>query len=152
MRAVRTALRGGLAGRRLQALVIGLVLLASATAATLAAGLITASNAPFDYAFAAQHGADATVTVSARRASTGELAATARLAGVTAVAGPFAQTTVTATAAVPDSPGVVFQAFTLAGRSSPGGPVDDIVLSAGHWPTAPGRSLSPAISAIQEPG
>ena len=139
MRAVRTALRGGLAGRRLQALVIGLVLMASAAAATLAAGLIVASNAPFDHAFAVQHGADAAVTVNARKATAGELAATGRLADVTAAAGPFAQATVAATAAVPDTPGVVFQAFTLAGRSSPGGPVDDIVLSAGHWPTGPGQ-------------
>jgi putative ABC transport system permease protein len=34
---------------------------------------------------------------------------------------------------------VVFQAFTVAGRSSPGGPVDDIVLTAGHWPTGAGQ-------------
>jgi putative ABC transport system permease protein len=139
VRAVRTALRGGLAGRRLQALAIGLVLLASAAASTLAAGLIADSNAPFDHAFAAQHGADATLTVNARKASAAVLAATGRLAGVTAAAGPFAQATVTATAAVPNTPGIVFQAFTLAGRASPGGPVDDIVLSAGHWPTGPGQ-------------
>ena len=58
---------------------------------------------------------------------------------MTAAAGPFAQAAVTAAAAVPDTPGVVFQAFTLAGRSSPGGPVDDVVLSAGHWPTGLGQ-------------
>jgi putative ABC transport system permease protein len=139
MRALRTALRGGLAGRRVQALAIGLVLLASAAASTLAAGLVAASNAPFDHAFAAQHGADAALTVNAAKASAGELAATARLTGVTAAAGPFAEATVTASAAIPDTPGVVFQAFTLAGRSSPGGPVDDIVLTAGHWPTGTGQ-------------
>jgi putative ABC transport system permease protein len=139
VRAVRTALRGGLAGRRVQALAIGLVLLASAAASTLAAGLLAASNAPFDHAFAAQHGADAALAVNAAKASSGELAATARLAGVTAAAGPFAEATVTASAAIPDTPGVVFQAFTLAGRSSPGGPVDDIVLTAGHWPTGAGQ-------------
>jgi len=139
MRAIRTALRGGLAGRRVQALAIGLVLLASAAASTLAAGLLAASNAPFDRAFAAQHGADAALTVNAAKASAGELAATARLFGVTAAAGPFAEATVTASAAVPDTPGVVFQAFTLAGRSSPGGPVDDIMLTAGHWPTGTGQ-------------
>ena len=139
MRAVRTALRGGLAGRRVQALAIGLVLLASAAASTLAAGLLAASNAPFDHAFAAQHGADAALTVNAAKASARKLAATARLAGVTASAGPFTAATVTASAAIPDTPGVVFQAFTLAGRSSPGGPVDDIVLTAGHWPTGTGQ-------------
>ena len=139
MRAVRTALHGGLAGRRVQALAIGLVLLASAAASTLAAGLLSASNAPFDHAFAAQHGAQAALAVNAAKAPAGELAATARLAGVTAAAGPFAEATVTASAAIPDTPGVVFQAFTVAGRSSPGGPVDDIVLTAGHWPTGAGQ-------------
>jgi putative ABC transport system permease protein len=139
MRAIRTALHGGLAGRRVQALAIGLVLLATAAASTLAAGLLAASNAPFDHAFAAQHGADAALAVNAAKAPAGELAATARLAGVTAAAGPFAEATVTASAAIPDTPGVVFQAFTLAGRSSPGGPVDDIVLTAGHWPTGTGQ-------------
>ena len=67
MRAIRTALRGGLAGRRVQALAIGLVLLASAAASTLAAGLLVASNAPFDHAFAAQHGADAALAVTRGR-------------------------------------------------------------------------------------
>ena len=139
MRALRTALRGGLAGRRVQALAIGLVLLASAAASTLAAGLLAASNAPFDHAFTAQHGADAALTVNTAKAPAADLAATARLSGVTAVAGPFAEATVTASAAIPDTPGVVFQAFTLIGRSSPGGPVDDIVLTAGHWPTGTGQ-------------
>jgi putative ABC transport system permease protein len=161
MRAMRTALRGGLAGRRVQALVIGLVLLASAAASTLAAGLIADSNAPFDHAFAAQHGADAALSMaelsmaelsmaelsvagpseagSGPKVTAAELAATARLADVTAAAGPFAEATVSASAAIPNTPGVVFQAFRLAGRSSPGGPVDDIVLTAGHWPTGPGQ-------------
>jgi putative ABC transport system permease protein len=139
MRAIRTALRGGLAGRRVQALAIGLVLLASAAASTLAAGLLAASDAPFDHAFAVQHGADAALAVNAAKATSAELAAAGRLAGVTAAAGPFAEATVSASAAVPDTPGVMFQAFTLAGRSSPGGPVDDIVLSSGHWPTATGQ-------------
>jgi putative ABC transport system permease protein len=136
MRAMRTALRGGLAGRRLQALVIALVVLASAAASTLAAGLLEASNAPFNHAFAAQHGADATITVG----SSAGLAATERLAGVTAAAGPFAEATVSASAMLPGIPGATrFQALTLAGRSSPGGPVDDIVLSSGHWPDATGQ-------------
>lgn len=140
MRAVRTALRGGLANRRVQTLVIGLVLLASTAASTLAAGLLVDSDAPFDHAFAAQRGADAAVTVAAPRVPAAELAATARLAGVTAAAGPFAEATVNPTATLPGIPGgVPLPPLTLAGRSSPGGPVDDIVLSSGHWPTATGQ-------------
>jgi len=153
MRAVRTALRGGLAGRRAQALAIGLVLLATCAASTLAAGLLADANAPFDHAFSAQHGADAILTVNAQRVSATELAATARLAGVTAATGPFAEAIVTATATVPGGPGVVqFQALTLAGRSSPGGPVDDIVLSSGHWPTATGQIVVSRDLADQGPG
>jgi hypothetical protein len=32
-----------------------------------------------------------------------------------------------------------FGQLTLAGRASPGGPVDDVVLNAGHWPDGPGQ-------------
>jgi hypothetical protein len=46
--------------------------------------LLRRPNAPFDQAFAAQRGADVTLTVNARKATPAELAATARLAGVTA--------------------------------------------------------------------
>src|ERR1700693_4821739 len=91
--AVRAA-RSGLSGRRLQAMVIGLVLLVSTAASTLALGLLVDSNAPFDHAFAAQHGAEVTAPP---RASAAHLAATAPLPGVTAAAGPFPEATVTAT-------------------------------------------------------
>ena len=81
--AVRAA-RGGLSGRRVQAVVIGLVVLVATAASTLALGLLVDSNAPFDHAFAAQHGSEVTAT---SKASPAQLAATARLPGVTAVAG-----------------------------------------------------------------
>jgi putative ABC transport system permease protein len=138
--AVRAA-RSGLSGRRVQTGVIGLVLLISTAASTLALGLLVDSNAPFDHAFAAQHGSQVTATV---QASTAQLAATAHLPGVTAAAGPFPETTVTATVpftppAGQGPPGVFQQQLTLAGRASPGGPVDDLTLTSGHWPTQPGQ-------------
>src|SRR5579863_2012207 len=80
------AARSGLSGRRVQAMVIGLVLLVSTAASTLAVGLLVDSNAPFDHAFAAQHGSEVTATA---QASTARLGATAHLPGVTAAAGPF---------------------------------------------------------------
>ena len=139
--AVRAA-RGGLSGRRVQAMVIGLVLLVSTAASTLALGLLVDSNSPFDQAFAAQHGSEVTATA---RASTAQLAATAHLPGVTAAAGPFPEATVTATIPVTPPPGVsgppgggVFQTqLTVVGRPSPGGPVDDLTLESGHWPVQP---------------
>jgi len=90
--AVRAA-RGGLSGRRVQAMVIGLVLLVSTAASTLALGLLVDANAPFDHAFAAQHGSEVTATA---KATTAQLAATTHLPGVTAAAAPFPETTVTA--------------------------------------------------------
>ena len=47
----------GLAGRFLQTAVIGLVVLAATAASALAVGMIVETNAPFDHAFAKDHGA-----------------------------------------------------------------------------------------------
>ena len=137
--AVRAA-RSGLSGRRVQTMVIGLVLLVSTAASTLALGLLVDSNAPFDHAFAAQHGSEVTATA---QATTAQLAATAHLSGVTAAAGPFPATTVAANIPVTPPPGqpgcpggCTFQTqLTVVGRPSPGGPVDDLTLTSGHWPT-----------------
>src|SRR5690349_24122476 len=90
------AARTGLTGRRVQTSVIGLVLLVSTAAATLALGLLVDSNAPFDHAFAAQRGAHVAAAVNAARASGDRLAATTRLPGVTAASGPFPQVMVNA--------------------------------------------------------
>ena len=139
--AVRAA-RAGLSGRRVQAIVIGLVVLVATAASTLALGLLVDSNAPFDHAFAAQRGSEVTATA---QASPAQLAATARLPGVTASAGPFPQATVTATMLVPPPAGQsgpplpMRQQLTVAGRAWPGGPVDDLTLRSGHWATGPGQ-------------
>jgi putative ABC transport system permease protein len=130
--AVRTA-TGGLLRHKVQAIVIGLVLLISTASATLGLTLLSVSNAPFTHAFAAQRGADVAVTVNAR-ASSAELDATRSLRGVTAAAGPFSSSTVQA-----QTGGQPFGQLTLAGRASPGGPVDDVVLENGHWPDGPGQ-------------
>ena len=137
---VLRAARGGLAGRRVQAMVIGLVVLVSTAASTLALGLLVDSNAPFDHAFAAQHGAQVMATVT----PSGQLAATTRLPGVTAAAGPFAETTVTMTIPQAGGPGGgpsgVFQGqLTVVGRASPGGPVDYVTLTGGRWARQPGE-------------
>ena len=73
---------------------IGLVLLVSTGASVLALALVVDSSAPFDHAFAAQHGATSIATVDPARATPAQLAATRRLPGVTAAAGPFAEATV----------------------------------------------------------
>jgi putative ABC transport system permease protein len=62
---IATAARGGLSGRRVQAVVIGLVVFCSTAATTLALGLLVDSRAPFNRAFAAQHGASPPQVVAA---------------------------------------------------------------------------------------
>jgi putative ABC transport system permease protein len=136
MTAVIRAARGGLGGRRLQAVIISLVVLAAAAASTLALGMLADAHSPFDHAFTVQRGADDTVTVDTSAATPAQLAATTRLAGVTAAAGPFAETTVTAQLTTPGLPGSQSVPVQVTGRTSPGGPVDDLTLIAGHWPSS----------------
>ena len=141
--AIRTA-TGGMLRHKVQAVVIGMVLLVSTASATLGFALLAASNTPFVHAFGAQHGADVTVTANAARASSAELTATGRLGGVTAAAGPFDEATVQV-----QSGGQPFGQLMLAGRASPGGAVDDVVLNAGHWPDGPGQVV---LDGSQAPG
>jgi putative ABC transport system permease protein len=133
----RASRAGAPGGRRTQSLVIGLVVLVSTAASTLATGLLVDANAPFDRAFASQHGAQVAVTASAPAP---DLTATSGLPGVTAVAGPFQLATINSETAFPGVPGESpVQPLTVAGRATPGGPVDDVDLQSGHWPASVGQ-------------
>jgi len=90
MSAVFQAARGGLGGRRLQAIIIGLVVLVSTAASTLALGMLADAHSPFDHAFAQQHGADLAVSIDTQVADAAQIASATHVKGVTAVAGPFA--------------------------------------------------------------
>ena len=138
--AVLSAVRGGLGRRRaIQTIVIALVLVVSTASAVLGLTLVADSHAPFDHAFAAQHGAHVVATIETSRATSAQLAATARLSRVTAAAGPFAEANVSATIDSPGVPVAELPPLTLAGRATPGGPVDDVALEAGHWPQRAGQ-------------
>ena len=143
-RPVLRAVAGGVTRRKVQTFVIGLVLLASSSAAVLALALLVDSTAPFDHAFAAQHGAHVVATVDPAGATPGELAATRRLPEVTAAAGPFGEVTVALKQA-----GLPLPPTTLAGRASPGGPLDDLTLQSGHWAQRPGQMV---LSSDPSPG
>jgi putative ABC transport system permease protein len=130
------AVRGGVSRRRLRTIVIALVVLVSTGASVLALSLVVDSSSPFDQAFAAQRGAHVTANVDTARATAADLAATTRLAGVTAAAGPFASATIQPQAPGPDGQ---LPPMTLVGRASPGGPVDDVTLESGHWAQQPGQ-------------
>lgn len=131
--ALRTA-AGGVARHKVQAVVIVVVLLVSTASATLSLALLSAANAPFQHAFSAQRGADATLTIDSSKVDSRKLAGAGTLKGVTAVSGPFPESTVELS-----FDGNQLGPRVLAGRDSPSGAVDDIVLSAGHWPDGPGQ-------------
>jgi putative ABC transport system permease protein len=137
VKAIIRAARGGLGGRRLQAVVIGLVVLACTAASVLAIGMLVDSQSPFDRGFAAQHGADVAADMSLSAASSAQLAATSHVSGVTAVAGPFPETTVGAKFTIPGISGAGTVQVHLVGRPAPHAAVDDLALTSGHWPTAP---------------
>ena len=132
--AIRTA-TGGMLRHKVQAAVIGMVLLISTASATLGFALLAASNAPFQSAFGSQHGAHVTVTVNPAHASPAELAATRALGGVTAAAGPFAAATVSAQFGAQP-----FGQLMLAGRSSPWR------WRCSSWPTWSAARSSPGIT------
>ena len=109
----------------------------SATAAsTLALGMLADAHSPFDHAFASQKGADVAVTVNRSVASAAQITAATKVKGVTSVAGPFASESVDAQVSIPGISGTVSNPMNFVGRSSPGGPVDDLTLQQGHWATS----------------
>ena len=133
---IARAVAGGLTRRKVQTLVIGLVLLVSTGACVLALGLIVDSSAPFDRAFAAQHGADVVATVDRAVATPGQLAAAARLPEVTAAAGPYPEAMISPQVGEPPA---TLQPMIVAGRGGPGGPLDDLVIQRGRWAQRPGE-------------
>jgi putative ABC transport system permease protein len=130
---VRTA-SGGMLRHKVQSVVIVAVLFIATASAALGLALLDANNSPFGRAFAAQRGAHVAATVNPARATSAQLAASAHAAGVTAMAGPFNETTIPLQ--FQDSP---WGPTHLVGRAAPGGPVDDVVLTAGHWADGPGQ-------------
>jgi putative ABC transport system permease protein len=134
---VTRAVRGGVTRRRVQTVVIGVVMLVSTAASTLGLGLLADSNGPFQHAFAAQRGAHVVATIDSARATSAQLAATTRLPGVTAASGPFAEVTITPR--ISFHGGITLSPATLAGRASPGGPLDDVTIDSGRWAQQPGE-------------
>ena len=132
---MRRAAAGQGASRRVQTVVIFLVLLTSTAAATVGLALLVVdSSGPFQRSFAGQRGAEVVAGVNPARASAAQLAATRRLPQVADAVGPFP---VTSTAL--DTGGSPLTTVTVAGRASPGGAVDDLTLQAGRWAQRPGE-------------
>jgi putative ABC transport system permease protein len=135
---MRAVIRVGWAAvrrRRLQSLIIAVVVLLSSGTAVLALGLLVASNAPFDRAFNRQHGAHAAATFDVTKVGAADLSGTANRPGVTAAAGPFdAVSTQLRVGTLPLlPPGLV------VGRADAATPVDRLTVTAGRWLTGPGQ-------------
>ncbi|MGK4580599.1 FtsX-like permease family protein [Kitasatospora sp. HPMI-4] len=134
--AVWRASRAAVKRRRIQTIVIGLVVFCSTTTILLALAVMSAARAPFDAAFDAQRGAQVVATFDAVKAPAERLAETAHRPGVEAAAGPFAQVVLdipTNWLGHPPSP------LTVVGRADPAGPVDRPELAAGRWAAKPGE-------------
>ncbi|WP_027345240.1 ABC transporter permease [Hamadaea tsunoensis] len=134
MTAVLTAARKAVARRRVQTVIVSLVVLLSSITGVLAIGLLVASHGPFDQAFRAANGAHLTATVSADVAAD-RLAQTGKATGVTAYAGPFDEVTLPIKAE--RSP--LLGDAVIVGRSEQNGPVDRLALDDGSWLTGPGQ-------------
>ncbi|GAA3831541.1 FtsX-like permease family protein [Streptomyces chiangmaiensis] len=142
MSALGRAVRAGVGRRRVQTAVMILTTLMAVTASVLAAGLLVASQAPFDHAFAKQHGAHLTVQFDGTKVTASKLAATAHASGVTAAAGPFRTLSVrprTASRSEILPAGVDLPPMTVVGRADAAGRVDGLSLVAGAWATRPGQ-------------
>ncbi|MYS85018.1 ABC transporter permease [Embleya scabrispora] len=133
--ALGRVVRSGVGRRRVQTLVVALATMMAVASAVVAGSLMVAASAPFDHAFAHQHGAHLSVEFDPDAVSTARLDATRRAGGVTATAGPFPATTIRPV----DRNGGHPPALTLVGRSGPEADVDDLDLRSGRWATRPGE-------------
>ncbi|MFF4834979.1 FtsX-like permease family protein [Streptomyces sp. NPDC001315] len=133
--ALRRVVRSGVGRRRMQTVVIAVATMMAVAATVVAGSLMVAANAPFDHAFAEQNGAHLTAEFDPTEAGTQQIDATARLAGVTASAGPYPATTFRWT----DPEGRKSPAVTLVGRPGPHADVDDLDLTSGRWAAKAGE-------------
>ncbi|MFJ8965877.1 FtsX-like permease family protein [Lentzea sp. NPDC102401] len=131
MSAVWSASWAAVRRRKLQTIVIGVVVCAASATLVMALGLLDASAAPFDRAFATQQGAHVAAAFDPAKVTEAQLK---QATGSTASAGPFPQAT------VDTSTGEVFLgALTVVGRADPGGQVDRVSVWKGRWATGSGE-------------
>jgi putative ABC transport system permease protein len=152
---------GGATRRLVQTVVVFLLLAAASATALLGVALATNANESFFHGFAAHRGADVAVSIDSGKVPAAQLAATAHVRGVTKAAGPYPEVTVTMVVRHPaDGPkggppgrggtapagrggaagGTTGEMpLNVVGRASQAGPLDDLTLQRGHWPTGPGQ-------------
>jgi putative ABC transport system permease protein len=141
MSAAARLIRGRARRRWPASLVIGVVTAVAAVAAVLGAGLLVASDKPFEQAFTAQRGAHLTIQADGRRVTAQQLTATAAVGGVTATAGPFATVTLIPHGGAGTGwfTGHEMSSIRVAGRAEHDTAVDKVALVDGSWVTGPGQ-------------
>ncbi|MFB8353115.1 ABC transporter permease [Streptomyces niveus] len=144
MSALGKVVRSGVGRRRVQTLVIGLATMMAVAASVLGGSLLVVSGAPFDGAFAQQHGAHLSVQFDADKVSAGQLSKAKDAEEVSGAAGPFRTATVTPR---PDGAGPGWP-MTVVGRGDPGRDVDEVALRDGRWPTRSGEIVLSANSSL----
>ncbi|MFE4957968.1 ABC transporter permease [Streptomyces sp. NPDC056653] len=144
MSALGKVVRSGVGRRRVQTMVIGLATMMAAAASVLGGSLLVVSGAPFDDAFAKQHGAHLSVQFDAGKVSAGQLSKSKDAEEVSSAAGPFRTATVTprSDGAGPGWP------MTVVGRGDSGRDVDEVALLDGRWPAHPGEIVLSANSSL----
>jgi len=131
--AVWAVSRAAVRRRRLQTIVIGVVVALSTTMIVVALGLLAASSGPFDQAYTRQSGAHLVASYDRSKVSDSQLTSAAKQSGVEAVAGPFGLATLDLTlSGRPTS-------LVIAGRADAGGPVDRLNVWQGRWADKPGE-------------
>jgi putative ABC transport system permease protein len=136
MGATTTKALADLRRRRLQSIVLALVLFLAAASATLALSVLVESRAPFDAAFASSNGAHIILEVHGN-ADREALAATRDLPVVTASAGPWP----VLRGGVGLQKGGFIGGGNLSGRPAPDATIDRVVVTSGRWWAAPGEAV-----------
>lgn len=128
-----TKILGDLRRRRLQAVVIFIIVALTAGVGTLGVEVLSGANAPFDSSFEQNAGAHALVLFHDTVKDASLLAPTTRLPNVTASAGPWLSSV------IPFAFGTAKANVRVIGRTDPGGTVDHLNLVVGRWVTQPGE-------------
>lgn len=136
MSAVWRVSRASIRRRRLQTVVIGVVVAVSTGTIVVALALLATASAPFDRAFAQQNGAHLVAAFDTAVVSNAQLTRAAKTSEVEAVAGPYSQVTLQTDN---DREYLVPPSLAVVGRANPDGQVDKLNLWQGRWAGKPGE-------------
>ncbi len=143
MRPVLTKAFADVRRHHLQTLVVFVIAALAITVGAMGGTLLVQTSSPYDHAFAELSGPHLVAVFDARKVTSSQVAATARLASVAAAAGPWVAaevpfekggTHLTATASFSQK-----STLTVLGRDDPGGNLDRVQIVSGRWVRGPGE-------------